>query len=72
MMSAPIPSARVRQSVSAPDVRPTINRMRTPAGESATTLSAERNGRTPEIAPQQMPDHKSFVWFFFHPADSAR
>ena len=49
MMSAPTPSARVRQSVNAPDVSPAINRTRNTCRASAATLSAERNGRTPRL-----------------------
>ena len=49
MMSAPIPSARVRQSVSAPEVRPTIKSTRKTCRASAITLNVERNGRTPRL-----------------------
>src|SRR6266853_4084569 len=49
MMSAPIPSARVRQSDKAPVVKPTIRRTRNTCRESASTLNAERSGWTPRL-----------------------
>ena len=49
MMSAPTPSARVRQSAKAPEVSPTISRTRNTCSERASTLSAERSGRTPRL-----------------------
>jgi len=42
--SAPTPSARARQSLSTPEVSPTISRIRNTCSAMAMALSAERSG----------------------------
>src|SRR3984893_19195665 len=47
--SAPTPSTRAPQSLRAPEVRPTIKRIRKTCRPMATALRAERTGWTPRL-----------------------
>ena len=49
MISAPTPSARVRQSLKTPDVKPTMRRIKKTCSPMAAALSAERKGWTPRL-----------------------
>src|SRR5579872_932230 len=49
MISAPTPSARVRQSLKIPEVSPTIRRIKNTCRPMAAALKAERKGCTPRF-----------------------